>query len=165
MMHKLFISFFLSGSLPVFSQNANESLAQYLKEADTVLLTSHENLRLDIEKPGKKTITQIRPLLKNNRPNGDIIRKQVILSPERRQEMIDMIKNQKKDKYWDGAHCFEPHHTVFICKGNKWENIDLCFGCDHYSFTPGIPVSKKEFLVTYQDWRALEAFFTRLELN
>lgn len=163
-MRRLFILCLMVSSISVFSQHANERLVEYLKEADSVLLTHHEDLLIDIWKPGKVPITQRRTLLKNSRPNEEIIKKQVLLSPELREEFINMIKGQKKDKYWDGAYCFEPHHTIFIYKAHQWEAIDLCFGCDHYNFTPNIPVNKEEFLFTYQDWRDLEAFFIKLNL-
>ncbi|MEN5307737.1 hypothetical protein ABE425_09500 [Chryseobacterium cucumeris] len=46
------LSLFLSSTW-TFSQNVNEDLIHYLKEAETILITSHEDLRLDIETPGK----------------------------------------------------------------------------------------------------------------
>jgi hypothetical protein len=38
------------------------------------LLTHHEDLDIDIWKPGTKPITQRRTLLKNNSPNEEIIK-------------------------------------------------------------------------------------------
>lgn len=148
----------------IFSQNVNQELIEYIKNADTILLATHEDLRLDIEKPGKSTIIH-RTLLKNNRPNPEIIKKQVILNFQSRQELTEILKGQKNDKHWDGAYCFEPHHALFIYNTGKWENIDLCFGCDQYNYSAKVPVNTKELLITYQDWRDLEMFFLKHDLN
>lgn len=158
---KIFILNFILNSICFFSQSLNEDLAHYLQTADTILLTSHEDLRLDIEKPGKNTVIIQRPLLKNGIPNDEIIRKKTILNPKARQELIHILKGQKKDKPWDGAYCFEPHNTLFIYKANQWSYIDFCFGCDHYYFAKELPVNKEDFLMTYQEWRTLEAFFRK----
>lgn len=154
------LSLFFS-SIWIFSQNVNEELIHYLKEAETILITSHEDLRLDIETPGKsKTI--YRDLLKNGVPNHEIIINKVVLTPESRQELIDIIKRQKIVKAWDGALCFEPHNTLFIYKENQWKNIELCFGCKQYDHSKNLPVNREEFLHSYQDWINLEDFFRKL---
>ncbi|RXM38993.1 hypothetical protein BOQ62_14040 [Chryseobacterium sp. CH21] len=153
----LSVGLFLS-SIWTFSQNANESLADYLKNADTILLTSHEDLRLDMESPGKSR-TIYRDLLKNGVPNNEIIINKVILTPDSRQKLIQIIKDQKSIKGWDGSFCFEPHNTLFIYKENQWKNIELCFGCKQYGHSKDVPVNREEFLHSYHDWLNLEAFF------
>ncbi|WP_336702382.1 hypothetical protein [Chryseobacterium indologenes] len=153
------LSLFLS-SIWTFSQNVNEDLIHYLKEAETILITSHEDLRLDIETPGK-SITIYRDLLKNGVPNNEIIINKVVLTPESKQELIEIIKGQKSVKVWDGAFCFEPHNTLFIYKENQWKNIELCFGCKQYNHSKELPVNREEFLHSYHDWLNLEEFFKK----
>ncbi|NIF05087.1 hypothetical protein F3J23_06490 [Chryseobacterium sp. Tr-659] len=164
MIRRLFISGLIVSSISAFSQNINKDLVQYLKDADSVLLTHHEDLRLDIETPGKSVVIH-RTLLKNDIPNDKIIKKKILLTPEMRQELIEIIKNQKKEKLWEGAFCFEPHHTIFFYKTKKWSYIDLCFGCKQYNYVPNVPVNRDDFLRTYQEWKNLEDFFTKLGLN
>ncbi|MEN5307738.1 hypothetical protein ABE425_09505 [Chryseobacterium cucumeris] len=85
----------------------------------------------------------------------------MILTPESRQELLDIIKGQKIVKTWDGAFCFEPHNTLFIYKDNQWKNIELCFGCKQYNHSKELPVNREEFLRSYQDWINLENFFRK----
>ncbi|MGH1516935.1 hypothetical protein [Chryseobacterium sp. JK1] len=158
---KIFTLSFITKSIFLFSQNLNEDLAHAIQDADSIVLTSHADLISDTERPGKSTIRVTRPLLKDGIPNSEIIRKKAILTSEAKQELINIIKGQKKDKPWDGNYCFEPHNTLFIYKAKQWSYIDFCFGCDHYYFSKGLPVNKEEFLMTYDDWRTLDAFFRK----
>lgn len=160
MICKLFMISLILSSIFIFSQSINEDLARYLQSADTILITSHDDLRLDIEKPGKST-TIHRDLLKNGVPNNAIIRKKTILTPDSKQELIEIIKGQKSVKAWDGAFCFEPHNTLFIYKENQWRNIELCFGCKQYGHSKDVPVNAEEFLHSDQDWLNLEEFFKK----
>lgn len=147
-----------------FSQIANDSLIEHIKVADKILITSHEDFNLNIGKPGKsKTIN--RTLLKNGKSNKKIIKEKIQLDLKLKEELIDIISRQKNDSIWDGAYCFWPHHTIFIYKEKKWSYIDLCFGCDHYSFSKDLKINEDEFLITYEDWRILETFFRKQNLN
>ncbi|MFZ4928424.1 hypothetical protein [Chryseobacterium sp. Mn2064] len=158
---KIFIVSFIAQSIFLFSQNLNEDLAHYLQDADSIVLTSHADLILETERPGKSTVRIKRSLLKDGIPNSEIIRKKALLTLEAKQELINIITGQKKNKPWDGNYCFEPHNTLFIYKASQWSYIDFCFGCDHYYFSKEIPVNKEEFLMTYEDWRTLDAFFQK----
>ena len=164
MMKKIFTLLLVLNSLFSFSQIANDSLINYIKVSEKILITSHENLNLTIQKPGKsKTI--IRTLLKNGKPNKKIIKEQIQLDLKSKEELIEIISTQKNDSIWNGAYCFWPHHTIFIYKEKKWSYIDLCFGCDHYSYSEDLKMNEVEFLVTYEDWRKLEAFFREQNLK
>ena len=164
MMKKVFTFLLVLNSLFSFSQIANDSLTNYIKVAEKILITSHEDFNLTIEKPGKsKTIN--RTLLKNGKPNKKIIKEQIQLNLKLKEELIEIILTQKNDSVWDDAYCFWPHHTIFIYKEKKWSYIDLCFGCDNYSYSEDIKINKDEFLVTYEDWRKMEAFFRKQNLN
>ncbi len=160
MIYKIAIAGLFLSSIRLFSQNVNEDLVHHIRNADSILITSHEDLRLDIETPGKSKILY-RDLLKNGMPNNEIITKKVLLSPESRQELTELIKNQKGVKGWDGAFCFQPHNTIFIYKERQWRNIELCFGCKQYNHSKDLPVNREEFLHSYQDWLDLEAFFRK----
>jgi len=108
----------------------------------------------------------VKPLLKNGKPNNSIIREKIKLDSKLKQELIEVISKQKEDSLiYDGNYCFEPHHTIFIYKEKRWSYIDLCFGCDHYSYSKDLKINKDDFLVTYEDWRKLETFFTNQNLN
>ena len=163
-MKKIFTLLLVLNSLFTFSQIANDNLINYIKVAEKILITSHEDLNLTVKKPGKsKTI--IRTLLKNGKPNKKIIKEEIQLDLKLKEELIEIISMQKNDSIWDGAYCFLPHHTIFIYKEKKWSYIDLCFGCDHYSYSKDLQINKFEFLVTYEDWRKLETFFRTQNLN
>ncbi len=164
MIKKILIIYFVLNSLLSFSQNANESLIEFIKNSEKIILTSHEDFELFINKPGKSD-SKIRPLLKNGKPNKKIITEQVQLDSKGKKELIEIISRQKNDSIWDGAYCFWPHHTIFLYKEKKWSYIDLCFGCDHYSYSKDLKINKEEFLITYEDWRKLETFFRKQNLN
>ena len=147
-----------------FSQTANDSLINHIKIAEKILITSHEQLNLTTQKAGR-TKTEVRTLLKNGKPNKKIIKEQIQLNLQLKEELIGIISNQKTDSIWNGAYCFWPHHTIFIYKQKKWSYIDLCFGCDRYSYSKDLQINKAAFLVTYEDWRKLETFFRSQKLN
>ncbi|WP_417939856.1 hypothetical protein [Flavobacterium sp. RS13.1] len=165
MIKKIIILVLFLNSLFSFSQIANDSLITSMKNAKKILLTSHEDFELFIKKTGERK-TKFRPLLKNEKPNKKIIKKQIYLDLKLKNELINIISNQKKDSLvYDGNYCFEPHHTIFLYKEKKWLYIDLCFGCDHYSYSKELKINKDDFLVTYEDWRKLETFFRNQNLN
>lgn len=163
-MRKIFIILIILNSFFSYSQIANDSLISFIIAAEKVLITSHDDLNITIGKPGKSE-TVWRTVLKNGKPNKRIIKERLELDSKLKQELIDVISGQKKDILWEGAYCFWPHHTIFFYKEEKWSYIDLCFGCDHYSISKDLSVNKKEFLVTYEDWRKLETFFRQQNLN
>ncbi|OOV16148.1 hypothetical protein [Flavobacterium sp. LM4] len=114
MIKKILILHFFLNSLLSFSQNANENLTTFIKNSEKVIITSHEDFELNIQKPGYSK-TKIRPLLKNEKPNRKIIKEQIQLNSKLKGELIEIISKQKKDSLiYDGHYCFEPHHTIFI---------------------------------------------------
>lgn len=160
----MFILLLFLNPLINFSQNANKSLIEFIKKSEKIILTSHEDFELTFRKPGESK-TKIRALLKNGKPNKKIIKERIKLDLKSKEELIQIISEQKKDSIWDGAFCFLPHHTIFIYKEKKWSYIDLCFGCDHYSYSKDLEINEDDFLVTYEDWRKLETFFRKQNLN
>ncbi|CAD0007592.1 hypothetical protein [Flavobacterium salmonis] len=195
MIKKIITLIVFLNSLLSFSQIANDSLINSIKKAEKIVLASHEDFYfireeegngkttlttlLKIENPSKRIRKKIKrrfkkleekraivkPLLKNGKPNKSIIREKIELDSKLKQELIEVISKQKNDILYDGNYCFEPHHTIFIYRKKKWSYIDLCFGCDHYSYSEDLNINKKYFLVTYEDWRNLEAFFRNQNLN
>lgn len=164
MMKKIVTLLLVLSALFSFSQNANDSLINYIKGSEKILMASHENLSLTVQKPGKSS-TIIRTLLKNGKPNERIIKEQIQLGLKSKEALIEIIATQKNDSIWNGAYCFWPHHTLFIYKKKKWSYIDLCFGCDRYSYSGDLKINEASFLATYEDWRKLEAFFREQNLN
>jgi hypothetical protein len=161
---KLLIISFLFQSFFIFSQNSNQNLFDYLKNADKIVLASHEDLDLTIEKPGKSKTTH-RFLLNKGKPNNKIITKKINLDSESRLQLIEILEDHKSKKNWDGAYCFSPHHAIFIYHSKKWLFIDFCFGCDHYNNSNDLKINNEEFLPTYKDWRKLEKYFREKGLD
>lgn len=155
---------FILQFLLIYSQNSNENLSAYLKNADKIVLVSHEDLDLTIEKPGKSKTTH-RFLLNKGKPNNKIITKKINLDSESRLQLLDILEEHTADKFWNGAYCFSPHHVIFIYRSKKWSFIDLCFGCDKYNYSNDLKIKKDEFLPTYEDWRTLENYFRQKGLD
>lgn len=164
MIKKCLIILVVLNSLFGFSQVINDGLINSIKTAEKILIISHDDLNITVGKQGKSKIIN-RTLLKNGKPNNTIIKEQVRLEPKQKQKLIEIISGQKNDSIWNGASCFWPHHTIFIYNEKRWSYIDLCFGCDHYSYSNDLQINKDEFLVTYEDWRKLETFFREQGLN
>ena len=147
-----------------FSQVANDRLVKFIEGAEKVIIASHEDFNLVVRQPGRsKTLT--RTLLKKGKPNKKIMKEEMQLSSGAKAELIAIISAQKRDSIWEGASCFWPHHTLFIYSQQKWSYIDLCFGCHKYSYSKDLKINEDEFLVTYEDWRKLESFFRKNNLN
>ncbi|WP_394759080.1 hypothetical protein, partial [Flavobacterium sp.] len=167
-----------------FSQIKNDSLINIIKSADKIMLTSHEDLRMQIyRKPksesekrrselrvvnnrkGKYILAAIYSgIIKSEKPNKKIIKQKIILNSFSRNELISIISNQTNEENW-GHSCFDPHQTIFILINKKWEFIDLCFGCETYEFSKGININQKTFLRSNEDWKKLESFFRSLNLT
>jgi len=90
MMKKIVTLLLVLNSLFSFSQNANDSLIDYIKGSEKILMASHENLSLPIHKPGKSS-TVIRTLLKNGKPNKRIIKEQIQLDIKSKEALIEII--------------------------------------------------------------------------
>ena len=179
-MHKFFFTLLLFTTVNSFSQSKNDSLINIIKSADKILLTSHKDFRQQIRrKPiegepmynSKHFRDKLVPvdiyfeILSNNEPNKEIIQESILLDTVAKNDLLKVISVQNPEKYWEGAFCFNPHHTIFIFINQKWEYVDLCFGCDNYNFSDGININKKTFLKSYEDWRKLEDFFRKLNLT
>ncbi|MFT3796131.1 hypothetical protein [Flavobacterium sp.] len=152
------------GSGFCFSQTANLNLVKAIQESEKVLLISHEDYRLIIEQPGNSTIID-RELFKDGLPNAEIIQQQIELNPKLKSELADVISYQKNTTDEEGVDCFWPHHSILLYRQGKWSYVDLCFSCDHYAHSPDLIIRKDEFLVTYEQWRTLENFFRKLQLD
>lgn len=163
-----------------FSQSKNDSLINVIKSAEKILLTSHQDYYKQImRKPvkGEKLYEskyfrdKLVPvdihyeILSNNEPNDTIIQERIILDSVSKMELIKIISKQKPEEYWEGAFCFNPHHTIFLFINKKWEYIDVCFGCDNYNFSKGININRKAFLKSDKDWNELKEFFKKLNLT
>ena len=111
----IFIIFAVLNSYFSFSQISNDSLIEYIKLSEKILITSHENFNLTTPKIGERKRLKS-TLLKNGKPNKKIIKEKIQLDLKLKEELIEIISRQKKDSIWDGAYCFLPHHTIFIYK-------------------------------------------------
>ena len=167
-----------------FSQTKHDSLINIITSAEKIVLTSHEDLRMNIfRKPktkSEKKLSKLRVvknrngmyipdvlysgIIKSEKPNKKIIKEKINLNSVLKNELINIISNQTNEEYW-GHSCFDPHHTIFILINKKWEYIDICFGCQTFVFSKNLNINENTFLKSYEDWRKLEYFFRSLNLT
>lgn len=146
-----------------FCQIKNDSLIYAIKNADKILLTSHSNESDFYYKQSDKKIV-LHDILIEEKPNETIIKEKIVIDSINKTTLINLLLNQNPEENFEGAFCFQPHHTIFILINKKWEYIDVCFGCDNYYFSNGLNINRKMFLKSYEDWRKLESFFRSLNL-
>ena len=167
-----------------FSQIKNDSLINIIISAEKIMLTSHEDLRMNIFRKPKtkieKKLSKLRvvknqkdkyirdvlhsEIIKSEKPNKKIIKEKINLNSVLRNELISIISNQTNEEYW-GHSCFDPHHTIFILINKEWEYIDICFECQTFVSSKNLNINQKTFLKSYEDWRKLESFFRSLNLT
>ena len=144
--------------------NELKELKKLNENNDTENLKKSRKIYLELEEMIKAKNSLNRSLLENGKPNKRIIREETFLNEITKKELLEIISKQKRDTF-EGAFCFNPHHTIFIFSQEKWSYIDICFGCNNYSFSNDLNIDKKDFLATLEDWKTLENFFRKLNLN
>jgi hypothetical protein len=134
-------------------------LRDRLKNADTVLLVSHEDTQgvVIMDSTGKRKLRQ--KLLVAGRPNHSIIKEQNVLTGADLDTLIKILARPYSDRQYETSKCFMPHHAIFIIRQGKTSFIEICFGCR------GIDTSKdleKLYAFDERKWTELENYFIKL---
>jgi hypothetical protein len=150
--------FVLTLPLTAFAQK-DTWLQAKLKNADTVMLVSHEVTAgiAIVDSTGKHI--PLPKLIVSGKPNYCIVKEQQVLSGAQLDTFIKIFARPFKSRTIEMAKCFIPHHAVFIIKNGKTSYVDICFGCQ------GFEVSKdmqQLYAFDNRKWRELEDFFVKL---
>jgi hypothetical protein len=147
----MFFSLLLSG------QSSIDSLVYKMSNSDSIVVVSHEDLRV-YGKPGESDI--IRKIIEDGKPNQAIIREKLNLDKATRDSLIFLVKSQKYDPIFGPAFCFDPHHTIYIYRNGSFSYLDVCFGCNTFATSDDIYVDDLLFH-SYEIWKVLKNFLKR----
>jgi len=136
-------------------KDINLILIEKIRSADSIILSSHTGNRLDTVKR-----EEIFPeLLFNNRINYKIIHEKQVLLSNNLDTLIKILAMPSNDADFLGAHCCDPHHTIFIVNKSQTSYLDLCFHCFCLTTSKDL-----ELIKGYDEpkWSALMSFFRKL---
>jgi hypothetical protein len=152
------ILFLLSPSLCI-SQNTESWLSIKFKNADSVLLVSHDDTQgvAIIDSVGNKI--SLPELIINKKPNYKIIKERQIISGKQLDTLIHILDRPFKSKTVVASKCYMPHHTIFIFKNGELSHIDLCFWCKGFETSDDL---NKIYKFDNRKWQELENLFKRL---
>jgi len=140
------------------AQIKKDSLNYKIINADSIEITSHEDLYASILKDNKP-YDYYREILINGKPNREIIKESKILNELSKQKLLSLINTKTpKESVFHRPSCFNPHHSIFIYKNGKCSFLDICFGCMGFS-SSGEFIFSDFILSTYKDWEDLKNFF------
>lgn len=133
----------------------NKALIKKISTADSILLTSHTGTTIDHGKGNFNTPE----LVINNRMNTKIIREKQVLSGTNLDTLIKILSMPTNNDSTSGAHCCDPHHSIFIFNKKEISYLDLCFHCNCLFTSKDLSL-----IVGYEQpkWKALLAFFKKL---
>jgi hypothetical protein len=155
-MKKILLLLFLTNMHFVNAQK-RQDLSTVLFESDSIQITSHKNLFIASQIPGKDN-SYYKKVVENGFPNQDIIIEKITLDKKSSQKLVHLLTNQTGADSYDDLQCFIPHHSIFIFKNGKCLYLDICFGCKHFSASKEINIPE-EFLLAIEDWEKLKSFF------
>lgn len=151
--------FILAAPLAAFTQKGKDWLREKLKNADTVLVVSHEvTVGIGLVDSAGNHIP-LPKLLVGGKPNYAIFRERQQLSGAQLDTFIKIFARPFQDKGIEMAKCFMPHHAVFIMKSGKISWVDICFGCRRFDTSKDL---EKLYAFDSRKWTELENFLVRL---
>jgi hypothetical protein len=130
-----------------------------LKNADTILLVSHEVTAgiAIVDSTGKHI--PLPKLLVGGMPNYSIVKEQRVLSGSQLDTFIKIFARPFQSRTIEMAKCFIPHHAVFIIKNGKTSYVDICFGCQRFETSKDM---QQLYAFDNRKWKELEDFFVKL---
>jgi hypothetical protein len=130
-----------------------------IKNADTVLLVSHEVTAgiAIVDSTGKQI--PLPKLLIAGKPNHSIIKEQRVLSGTQLDTFIKIFARPFQSRTIEEGKCFMPHHAVFIIKDGRTSYVDICFGCQRFETSKDM---QQLYVFDNRKWRELEDLFVKL---
>jgi hypothetical protein len=152
------ILFILLAPFFCVSQNNEGWLRLKFKNADSVLLVSHEDTEgvVIVDDAGNRSPPP--RLIIKGKPNSEIIKERQIVCGKQLDELIQIINRPIKSGSWVGK-CYMPHHTIFLFKNGELSYIDVCFSCRKFETSRDL---KKIYQFDDRKWDELEKLFARL---
>jgi hypothetical protein len=155
------IIFFNFIPLIVCSQtNRGDWLKLKFKQADTVLLVSHELVEgsTDEQIDSSGNTIPYPKLIVKHRPNSTIIREKVIVKGKKLDKLVGILTRRFQDSVISQG-CILTHHAIFLIKNGHASFINLSFECGSFETSKDLshilPFDKRR-------WRELEQFFKAL---
>jgi hypothetical protein len=157
-MKSLFSILFLLAPFFCISQNNESWLSLKFKNADSVLLVSHEDTEgiTIVDDAGNRI--PLPKLIIKGRPNYKIIKERQIVSGKQLDELIQILDRPIKSGF-DGGKCFIPHQSIFLFKNGRLSYIEVCFLCGRLETSDDL---KKIDHFDERQWEELGKLFTRL---
>jgi hypothetical protein len=157
-MKSLFPILFLLGPFFCISQNNESWVSLKFKNADSVLLVSHQDTEgiVIVDDAGNRI--PLPKLIIKGKPNCKIIKERQIISGKQLDELIQILNRPIKSEI-DVGKCYMPHHSIFLFKNGKLSYIDLCFSCRGFETSDDL---KKVDHFDERQWEELEKLFVRL---
>jgi hypothetical protein len=140
-----------------FAQGQKEKAELYdmLVTADSVQIASHKDLLWVEETPPYGSGWH--KLIVDNKVNDTIIKERANLNNVAVKELFDVLAFASPDEELYQPYCFNPHHVIFIYKGNDLFYLDICLQC--YGAAASSPV--KDILITNKSYKAVAGFFRK----
>jgi hypothetical protein len=151
---------FLILTLPLtaFAQKDNW-LRTKLKNADTVLLVSHEVTAGIVIRDSAGKHIPLPKLLSGGKPNYLIFKEQRLISGAQLDTFIRIFARPFRSRTIEMAKCFMPHHAVLIIKNGKTSYVDICFGCQRFETSNDM---QQLYAFDNRKWTELYDFFVKL---
>jgi len=150
--------FILTLPQAAFSQK-DTWLRTKLKNADTVLLVSHEVTEGIVLKDSAGGCIPLPKLLVGGKPNYSIIKEKRVLSGTQLDTFIKIFARPFQSRTIEMAKCYMPHHAIFIIKDGKTSYVDICFGCQRFETSKDM---EQLYAFDNRKWRELEECFVNL---
>ena len=151
----------LSLSFSAFSQEKNW-LRTKMKNADTVLLVSHEATAGVTIMDSAGNSTPPPTLLAAGQPNYKIIKEQQIITGAQIDSLVKILDRPFQDQIVETGKCFIPHHALFILKKGKVSYIEICFACKWYETSRDMNMI---YAFDRRKWMELENYLRQLGLT
>jgi len=158
---KLLISLlvaYLATSLGAMAQKPNW-LSLKISSADTVVLVSHDCFRCLVDSHNQPL--PVPQLVVKGHPNYKAFLKRKVLASNQRAELSEILVRPFTDSVIVTMKCCEPHHTLFLVKGNHTSYLDICFTCRCLDSSKDMAAL---YHLTSSQWPELDRFFTRFGL-
>ena len=155
--------FFLLLSLtltwPVAAQQTYAWLQVRLNAADSIMVVSHEDFRGAIDSLGNPR--PVPPLIMNGHPNYPVFIKPRALTARQRAELGSILVRPYQDRTHISMKCCEPHHAIFLIKGDQTSFINLRLGCRCIDTSADLA---RLYQFDSLKWTELEELFDKLGL-
>jgi hypothetical protein len=157
-MKNLFPISFLLAPFFCISQSNEGWLGLKFKNADSVLLASHEDTEgiVIVDYAGNRI--PLPKLIIKGKPNYKIIKERQIVSGKKLDELIQILNRPIKSGF-DVGKCYMPHHSIFLFKNGRLSYIDVCFLCRRFETSDDL---KKIDHFDERQWEELGKLFARL---